>query len=202
MHHQVDPLHRSRWVLFTGIGWVLGVLLVVGLAVLLESFDLGWTGQSVVGLGMSLGVGVMQGRTLGHRVPKGSWVRAMVVGFGVPYVLADGLMYISALKPEQVLPIATVLGAVLAAALQARSVGVVAGARGHWVLRHAVAWLVAYGYTMGLLWASNAWKATLPYSITIIMAFGSLLTGGLLLGVLTRAPVERLLAPVHDQSRT
>lgn len=202
MHHQVDPLHRSRWVLFTGIGWVLGVLLVVGLAVLLESFDLGWTGQSVVGLGMSLGVGVMQGLTLGHRVPKASWVRAMVVGFVVPYGMADGLMYITALKPEQVLPIATVLGAVLAASLQARSVGVVAGGMGHWVLRHAVAWLLAYGYTMGLLWASNAWKASLPGSITLIMAFGSLLTGGLVLGALTYGPLLRLLEDRHDHRRT
>ena len=150
---------------------------------------------------MALGVGVVQGRLIRQQLPMGVWVRATVLGFWVPYVLADGVIYLTALKPEQVLPFATVFGAVLAAWLQARSVGAARGSMGRWVLRHAIAWSVAYIYTMGLLWASHAWKALLPHSITIIMAFGSLLTGGLVLGMLTYGPVVRLLAGPHDHSR-
>lgn len=201
MEPNPDPLPRSRWILYVGLGWLLGVLLVVGFAVLLESLELGWTGQFVVGLGMALGVGSLQGLALCGQVSRWRWMRALVLGLATPYALADGLMYITALKPERVLPFATVLGAVLAAWLQARSVGAARGSMGRWVLRHAIAWLAAYIYTMGLLWASHAWKASLPHSITIIMAFGSLLTGGLVLGMLTHGPVVRLLAGPHDHSR-
>lgn len=202
MEPNPDPLPRSRWILYVGLGWLLGVLLVVGFAVLLESLELGWTGQFVVGLGMALGVGMAQGHVLRQHRPMWGWVRTTVLGLTVPYVLADGLMYITALKPERVLPFATVLGAVLAAWLQARSVGAARGSMGRWVFRHAIAWLVAYIYTMGLLWASHAWKASLPHSISIIMAFGSLLTGGLVLGALTHGPVLRLLEYRHDHRRT
>jgi hypothetical protein len=125
----------------------------------------------------------------------------MVVGFTAPYVLADGLMFATALKPEQVLPFATLLGAVLAAWLQAWSLGASRRSMVHWVFRHALAWLVTYAYTMGLLWASNAWKASLPGAIPIVMAFGSLLTGGLILGALTYGSLLRLVTHAQDHRR-
>ncbi|MBL8002286.1 MAG: hypothetical protein JNL05_10025 [Flavobacteriales bacterium] len=204
MNDQKNTVPRKRWFLFTWSGWLIGVVLVVLLSILMESLSHEVHVQFVVGFGMAIGLGAMQGMALrSSGIAAAKWALATTSAFLLPYLIADLLLLTNDLRAEVVLAAATVLGAALAAVLQARVIPV-ASFRSvmRWSLAHTTAWALAYAWTMGLLWASNAYKDVLPGWLAVIMAFGSLLTGGPLLALLTHGPVQRLLSAAQDQCRT
>src|SRR5262249_7975291 len=78
-----------RWVLATWGGWVLGVPLIAGLALIGEAVGVGGA-QFIVGMGMGAGVGLMQARIMRRVLPKTApWFWSCAVGLGVPFLVAD-----------------------------------------------------------------------------------------------------------------
>ena len=117
----MKALTKTRWILFTSYGWLIGILVVVGLAMLGEViFKTGDEsgGQAIVGVGMGAGIGLMQWLVLRHHISVVKWFLFYVVGFTFSFLMLDVVVSLTELTPEVLLPFATVLGALVSAALQ------------------------------------------------------------------------------------
>src|SRR6185503_16486905 len=83
------PVTLGRWIGATTMGWILGVPLIAGLALIGEAMHVGGV-QVLVGAGMGLGVGLLQGRLVRQLgVTWGSWLLSCVLGLSVPFLAWD-----------------------------------------------------------------------------------------------------------------
>src|SRR5690349_17833965 len=81
-----------RWIKATFLGWIVGVLLIVLLSSLLDSFDIEGM-QFYLGVGMGAGVAFFQWRVLRKFIPLDTrWIWFSVSGMGIPFVIMDFLM--------------------------------------------------------------------------------------------------------------
>lgn len=174
------PKLLARWVRATTLGWLLGVLLVILLAM---AWDLvGGGAQFMVGVGMGAGVGIMQARVVGVQGPsRWDWVVASVVGMGAPFVLWDlgSLVGLGALFS---LPVCVLAGALFAGLLQARLLGGLA--RPRWVLASVLGW----GIPVALMAVGDA----LPRGPGSLLSLPAIFLGGACLGWVTGRALERL----------
>src|ERR1035437_10482329 len=116
-------LTQNRWIWLTTAGWFIGILLVVGFAMLgeiiLTKDESG--GQAAVGIGMGTGVGLMQWVVLRKYLESiQKWLWFSIIGFTLSYVSFDLIAanIDLAIKAEVALPIATTLGALISSWLQ------------------------------------------------------------------------------------
>lgn len=174
------PTLVARWVRATTLGWLLGFLLVVLLAL---AWDLvGGGAQFVVGVGMGAGVGLLQARVVGPRVPsKRAWAVASTVGMGAPFALWD-LGSIAGLGALFSLPVCALAGALFAGLLQARLLG--DSARPRWVLASVLGW----GIPVGLMAVGDA----LPRGPGSVLSLPAMFFGGAVLGWVTGKALEGL----------
>lgn len=174
------PKLLARWLRATTLGWLLGVLLVLVLAM---AWDLVAGGaQFMVGVGMGAGVGLLQSRVVGPLVPsKRAWVVASVVGIGTPFLLWDAGAGLG-LGALFSLPVCVLAGALFAGLLQARLLG--GGARPRWVLASVLGW----GIPVGLVAAGDA----LPPGPGSILSLPAIFFGGAILGAVTGRTLEGL----------
>lgn len=175
------------WIRATTIGWFVGFVLVVVLALVWES--VGGAAQFMVGVGMGAGVGFVQSRQARAWLPSPRrWLWASVAGLGVPFVLWD-LGALGGLDDALSLPACAVVGSVLAGAVQARLMRAGPGASAAWVAASVVGWGVPVGL-MAL--RSTGAPPVLAAAGTMVGMFG----GGLILGAVTGAVLPRVL-PHH-----
>jgi len=82
---------RYRWIRSSGLGWLLGLIVTIALALLGDFIASGEGGsQFMVGVGIGLGVGYAQGRTLHAWLGTSrGWIVASTVGMGAPFVAHD-----------------------------------------------------------------------------------------------------------------
>jgi len=180
-------LSLKKWISFSTLGWLLGVILVVLMALFLELIHLGYSSQVVVGLGMSTGVGLMQWLILKRYWDLNlTWIMVSIGGFGFSYLLADGVIYFFSIKPEIILPFATGMSALIGGWLQNRLVlNKLVKPSFHWISHNFIAWILAHLVTMGLFYLSSKLNAGLPSYLSLILAFLFLIVGGPILGFIT-----------------
>jgi len=110
-------LFRS-WIRATALGWLIGFVLVVVLAIVWDM--IGGGAQFMLGVGMGAGVGYMQARVArawtGRIQP---WLWTSVIGMGVPFVLWD-IGSVAGLEALFSLPVCVLLGGLLTGVLQQR----------------------------------------------------------------------------------
>lgn len=83
-----SSFNLGKWVLYTGIGWFLGFLLLLLLADILESVHLDF--QFIVGLSMGFGVGMLQWLLLRkYYTISFNWVVFLIIGMTIPFVIFD-----------------------------------------------------------------------------------------------------------------
>lgn len=86
----IDQRFYLRWIRASGLGWLLGVPCIAALALVGEAFGIGGK-QVLVGAGMGVAVGWMQGRLL-RRVDlqrTAPWIWSCVVGLALPFLVTD-----------------------------------------------------------------------------------------------------------------
>lgn len=184
------PFSIRRWVAFTFAGWVAGVAILLLIAGIAEAVKL--EGQWMVGLGMALGVSCLQWVELRKHISRSSqWIWTSTTGMFIPWVAADTLRYFLHFKPDdQVLP-ATIAGACLAGWLQWRYVwrGANTTAPG-WVLVTLAAWTLA---TLAVIPLGYYNRIQVPKWLVIPLAFFTLFSGGIILGMVTGWKLKRML---------
>lgn len=185
-------LTLSRWIWLTVVGWFIGVTLVIGFGILAETIlqgKGGLEGQALVGVGMGTGVGLMQWILLRKYLRKAlSWLWCSILGFTLAYVASDIVASFITIGFDAgtILPVATLLGAVISGWLQfvfvlKRSV---ANSKG-WILYNAIAWLLAHLLTMGMFLIKIPTQSGALEVLVVILAFVFILIGGPLLGFIT-----------------
>jgi hypothetical protein len=172
----------QRWIVANFLGWMMGFVLVIGLAVLSDL--MGGTVQFIVGVGMGAGVGYMQGRFLRPWVDSvGLWVLSSTVGLAAPFALWDvatPLGFGSLFS----LPVCAAVGGLVTGVLQWL-----------WLRRsssRAVWWvpvsLVGWALPVGLIALRDL--DVVPSQWGEMLSLGAMFFGGALLGVVTAKPLR------------
>ena len=178
---QPDRTLFHSWIRATTLGWLIGFVLVVALAMVWDV--LGGGAQFMVGVGMGAGVGYMQARvtsTWTGRIQP--WLWASIVGMGVPFVLWD-VASATAAKALFSLPVCVLLGGVLTGVLQKPLLRPQFERTSWWMPACVVGW----GLPAGAIALGNSGFAPPVFGLlsTIVMFFG-----GLLLGAVTGKTLE------------
>lgn len=182
-----EALTLKKWIIFSSLGWIFGVVMVILIALFLEGLRLGFSSQAVVGLGMGLGVGTLQWLILKRYLKINTkWIIASVGGFGFSYIMADIILYVFELKPEIIMPIATGLGALISAWFQEQLVlKKLVKPPYLWVPYSFTAWIIAHAITMGLFYMSPKLIQGLPPYLSFTIAILFLMIEGPILGYIS-----------------
>lgn len=178
--------------MFTSAGWLLGILLVVGLAVLGEvvlQLEEGSGGQAAVGIGMGAGVGFMQWMAIrNHLTSAQRWFWFSLIGFSHAYVFLDLLAanVNVEIKPEMATPLATAAGAFISGWLQYKFVlKKITPKAIHWIAYTTLSWVSAHILTSGIVLVYAKFTADIPRAIVFILVLSFLCIGGPLVGYIT-----------------
>ncbi len=185
----------APWIRATLLGWVLGVVLIVVLALAFESVGVS-NAHFPVGAGMGLGIGLLQARLLRGRIPRPSaWLGSSVVALAFPFLAFDLARLLGVGVPYS-LYASVVAGGLILGAWQAFLLRQVSSRSAWWLGACALGWLLASGAVAiaGSLPRSPALRG-LPGAFLYLAIAGS---GGVLLGLVTGLALVRLLPAAPD----
>ena len=177
--HGPNPFRR--WIKATTLGWLLGFVLVVILAMLWDL--LGGGAQFMVGIGMGAGVGFMQARVLDNSMGIGRrWMLVTTLGMGIPFLLWDVATRTGLSIPVS-LPLCVLTGSLL--------VGIPQSLLLRTRLLHTSRWIVAsiigWGLPVGLVALSDSGVLS---GVGTILSLGAMFLGGVVLGAVTGKALE------------
>jgi len=166
----------TRWVARTFLGWCAGFVLAIAFIVGIESLGVREV-QFPLAMGMGLGVGVLQARTLAPLLGGARpWITATTLGLSAPFMAADLLGHLGAPVLFSLAGYVG-LGGLLAGALQWRLLRARATRPAWWLLITPIGWLLG-GSTV---WINEALPKT-PGLIGALQYVAVVLAGGLVLG--------------------
>ncbi len=177
----------SRWVRATTIGWLLGFVLIIILALAWDM--IGGGAQFMVGVGMGAGVGYVQSRLVGKWIDKPRrWLWASVLGMGAPFLLWDLSSVVGATSLFS-LPLNVLVGGLFVGILQWRLLHAHSDRAIWWVPACLVGWgLPAAAIALG---DGNVFPG--PWGQ--LLSLGAMLFGGVVLGAVTGKALSWVLGP-------
>lgn len=177
------------WIKATSLGWLVGIPVIAGLALLGELLHLGGA-QSLVGLGMGLAVGGAQSQALPATLPlRHRWILPTAVGLVLPFLVYDIAVRLGHPLPYS-LPYAVALGGLLVGIGQVLLLRPRPGASFTWVFATLAGWCLAaaaVGFADRLRLGQR-----LHGPAGLVLYLGLLGLGGLLLGTVTGPFLDRL----------
>lgn len=177
----------KTWIWYNSLGWLLGMILLLGIAILGEALfaEKLRGGQSVIGIGLGTGMGFMQWRYLKkfYNWPI-TWLWYSMLGFSGMYLFYDLLSIQFELKPEKVLPVVTLLAGAMSGYLQQHYIlkGRMKKPKA-WILINAFSWFAVHLLTGALFLLQLKENEFLPRAIILTLAFTFILIGGPLIGL-------------------
>lgn len=179
----------GAWTRYTFYGWFLGVVLILLFSSILDGIGIEGM-QFYLGLGMGAGIGTMQWWLLKkHGGISLKWVWFLILGLTSPFIAFDLLF--KAILPYK-LAVCLVLGAILSGSLQIFVLRDYSPKARWWVTYACSGWILA----LGSILAMDYTKLLSPYVNNLFIAFMNLLlilSGGLLLGVVTGTGLRKIL---------
>lgn len=177
----------ASWTRTTFAGWCLGFALALLAIAVSGVVGLGDT-QFPVGLGMGLGVGLIQARRLARTTElRRGWTLATVAGVTAPQLAFDIAQRVIGDLPWS-LPAVVVAGGLIAGVLQAHLL--------RRLTRRAALWIPAslLGWAAGAATVAVPWQSMpLPGIAGALLYVAILLSGGVLLGLVTGVALTSLL---------
>ena len=176
-----EQLHLSRWILFSTLGWLLGIALGIFFSSVFESIHV--QGQFPLAMGVAMGVGFMQWVLIRKYTPITlSWMWMLVAGLTLPFLPFDLLPFFSDWKPESYIVIAVAIGASLSGFLQYKFCLAPINARStRWFLFSLAGWVVAAAFVFLVFSTIKG----IPRLLAVFVAFANLISGGPILGWIT-----------------
>lgn len=177
-----------RWILFTALGWIAGIPLLMMLSGILEPVGLG---KTAIALGMSLGISAFQWLVLRkHFAASVNWIALSPAAFIVPFLLVDVLDSRGFPSAEAGIISGTLAGSVLMAVAQHRYLLKSKGVRlMPWVGANLVAYALALVPPFTLT-VSRINQLHLPDTLSVVLSFLTVLAGGPVIGWLTRLTIR------------
>lgn len=172
------------WIRATWLGWLLSIPIIIVLALIGEAIGIGGS-QALVGGGVGIGVGLMQGRIirsiLNQRV---SWMLTTILGLGAPFLVTD-ISKLTGWNLPYSLLVLIAIGGLLVGAGQAIILSSQIHKIGLWMAASALGWsLAAAAVSIADLFVRSfairgLWGA--------LIYLGIVAAGGLILGSVTGA---------------
>jgi len=186
------------WIRITFLGWLLGIVLVVAIALVGEV--VGVRGSQIsVGLGMGLGVGIAQERALRPLLgPSQLWRWASAMGLAIPFLVVD-LARMSGRPIPYSLYVAIVAAGLTAGGAQAYLLRPRGIAPGSWIGASCAGWIAA-SLMAALADSFTAWSPVRGLAGALLY-LGLVCVGGLLLGAATSVPLRRFAATTIPAGR-
>lgn len=175
------------WIRITFLGWLLGIVLVVAIALVGEVAGVHGS-QLVVGLGMGLGVGFAQERALRPLLGASqSWRWVTTIGLSAPFLLFD-LARVVGLGLPYSLYIAVAVAGLTAGLAQARLLAPHGVDASRWVIASGAGWTGA-AVAAALADSMTRWSTIrgLPGALLYLGLVG---LGGVVLGLATSVPLR------------
>jgi hypothetical protein len=171
-----------RWTLFTCVGWLFGIPIIIVLALLGEAVGIGGA-QTIVGAGMGAGIGLLQSRVIRRLVHNPFWwICSCVIGLGTPFLVTDILNLVGWSLPYSLLA-AIGIGGLVVGVWQSLLFSSRITKTGLWIVASV------FGWTLAAATSSAADYLARSHSIRGIWgAFayvGLVAAGGLILGTVT-----------------
>ena len=182
------PLSELTWIWFTTAGWFTGFAFTLLIGLPLEALGIGK--QSMIGIGMGAGVGLLQARLLRRYGISGKiWFWTSFIGMSIPYILNDLL----AMRPEEVLPISTAIGSLLVGGLQyfyqLRSISKESKS---WIVLTCVGWTLAH-ILLNAVDFNFIKQLNLPEFVNVLFSVALIMGGGPVLGLLTSRSIVSIV---------
>ena len=179
----------TRWVVASSAGWVCGVIVVLTLAELQDFFHVGDGGY--IGLGIGWSIGFAQWRIARKWFGATSqWMWASTIGVTIPFLLADLVGTQWDRDRWYLIPALAAASGLLAGLLQRSRLRSRSGKANWWVAASGAAWMCPALLIQLIL---------VPYRprtpLEIVRNTGSILLGGVVLGVVTGSALVWLLTP-------
>jgi hypothetical protein len=176
------------WTIATWLGWILGIPILIGLAAMLDGLGFEMI-QFPVGLGMGLGVGLLQARLVRRLgVSIADWITSCAAGLTVPFAAFDvgtrfGYYHAHALY------LSVALGGLIVGTWQAYLLRPHLRVAGAWVIASALGWMAASGSVVlgEVLFRARPLEG-IPGALAVLGAF---MVGGVILGAITGLPLRR-----------
>jgi len=186
------PLSELTWVGFTTAGWFTGFAFTLLIGLPLEALGIG--NQSMIGIGMGAGVGLLQARLLGRYGISGKiWFWTSFIGMSIPYILYDLLAEKIKMRPEEVLPIITAIGSLLVGGLQYNyQLKSISKKSKSWIALTCLGWTLAH-ILLNALDFNFIKQLTLPVSFNVLLAVALIVGGGPVLGLFTSRSIVSIL---------
>jgi len=182
----------QSWIRATTLGWLIGLVMVVVLAMVWDM--IGGGAQFMVGVGMGAGVGYMQARVArawtGQIQP---WLWTSIIGMGVPFVFWD-IGSLTGMKALFSLPVCVLAGGLLTGLLQQRLLRPRFERTTWWIPACVAGW----GLPAGLIQFADS--GLLP-PISGLLSTIVILFGGLLLGAVTAKTLQWMSPSERSKQR-
>ena len=193
-----DPISLRPWIRITFLGWLLGIVFVVALALVGEVVGVHGS-QISVGLGMGLGVGIAQERALRPLLGTSqSWRWVSALGLAIPFLVVDLARGLGRPIPYS-LYVAIIAAGLTAGALQARLLKPHGLAPLSWIGASALGWTAA-SLMAAFADSLTRWSSVrgIPGAVLYLGLVGA---GGVLLGAATSLPLRSIAAAARPGER-
>src|ERR1035437_2745657 len=179
----------TRWVVASSAGWFCGVIVVVMLAAI---SDLIHVGNGVyIGVGMGWSIGFAQWLTARKWFgARSQWMWASTIGVTIPFLLADLVGTQWDRNRWYLIPALAAAGGLLAGLLQRSSLRSHSGKTNWWVAASGAAWMCPALLIQLILYPGH--RRT---PLESVRNTGSIVLGGVVLGVVTGSALVWLLTP-------
>ncbi|MCP5064534.1 MAG: hypothetical protein GY936_19020 [Ignavibacteriae bacterium] len=181
----------KKWTTYNFLGWLLGTIFVL---ILSSSFDaIGIENlQFFVAVGIGLGIGTAQWIVLKRITEiKKNWITVTVIGLTIPFLIADTLRYFELLNLKSLfIPVCVGIGSLLVGFFQSKllkdyNIGML-----NWIIISFFSWtliaVTVYSVEYTHLISKNVWFGFITNLVL-------LLSGGIILGIITGKHLERNL---------
>jgi len=193
---QIHPttLTKSKWLWYTTAGWFTGFVFSLLIGLPLEAIGIG--NQSMIGIGMGAGVGLLQARLVRrYGISAKDWFWTTFSGMSIPYITYDVLAVKIKLVPEEVLPFATAIGSLMVGGLQYHYLlKSISKKSTSWILLTCAGWTLAH-ISLSALNPNFIKQFHLPVILQFIFAVTIIVCGGPLLGLITGWKMVSILKP-------
>ncbi|HWA15398.1 MAG TPA: hypothetical protein VG817_03140 [Gemmatimonadales bacterium] len=181
-----------HWVRATTLGWLLGIPLIIVFALAGEAIGIGGV-QSLVGAGVGMGVGLMQGRALRPRLGSPApWIIASTLGLALPFIIYDVSVALKRPLPYQ-LQAVVAIGGLVVGLWQSVLLKPKYQNSGIWIGASLMGWALAAAAAYG----GDVIRFTnIRGIIGALLYLGTIVVGGPALGLVTGLALKRLV-PRH-----
>ena len=192
------PLSELTWIWFTTAGWFTGLAFTLLIGLPLEALGIG--NQSMIGIGMGAGVGLLQARLLRRYGISGkTWFWTSFVGMSIPYILYDLLATKIIMRSEEVLPILTAIGSLLVGGLQYNyQLKSISNKSNSWIVLTCVGWTLAH-ILLNALDFNFIRQLNLPEFFNVLYSVALIMGGGPILGLITSRSIVSIVKK-HETS--